>query len=118
MVIVSILKGDPRASGTPNSPAHETKTRIAPDRMDGVARGSVTRQVVRSRLDPLVRADSSSAGSIRRNDPITKRYITGVKNRASTQMIPPRLYTLNGSPAAPNRVRAQPLSMPTRGAAR
>src|SRR5919201_1331817 len=44
VVSVSRPVGWPRASGTPNSPAAETKTMIAPERMPGRASGSVMRR--------------------------------------------------------------------------
>ncbi len=60
-------------NGTPNSPALVTKTMMAPDRMPGAISGRVIVRVVRSSPAPVVRALSSSAGSIRRNEPMTKR---------------------------------------------
>jgi hypothetical protein len=77
VVSVSRPVGWPSASGTPNSPAAETKTMIAPDRMPGSARGKVTRRTTDHTPQPAVRAASSRAASIRRSGATANRYMYG-----------------------------------------
>ena len=73
MVSVCQPYGALSLNGTPKSPALVTKTMIAPDRMPGATSGSVMVSAVRIRPAPVVRALSSSDGSMRRSEPTTNR---------------------------------------------
>ena len=86
-------------AGTSNDSRQVTTVISAAAYSAGRASGSVTRRKTVHSDAPLIRADSSRAGSIERNDATISRKTSGERWSASTQIIPGRLYRLNaGSP--------------------
>ena len=64
VVITSMLPGIPTMAGIPKQEPAAMNTRRPPARILGAVRGRVTSMRVRSGLAPLMRAASSSVGSI------------------------------------------------------
>ena len=80
MLVVStrMRAGVPSTAGTPNCSAASTNTRSELARIAGSTSGKVTRVVVRHRLAPDESDASSSAGSIERSAPPTRRNTNGI----------------------------------------
>ncbi len=69
--------GRPSSAGTSKDSSARTNRMMSAAAVAGHARRMVTRQAICGRLAPLIRADSSSAGSIERKAALISRKATG-----------------------------------------
>src|SRR6185437_6829026 len=89
----------PITAGTSNDSSPRTTMIKIAAYSAGLASGSVTRKKTRHIGAPLMIADSSSDGSIERNDATISRKTSGARCTPSMKIIPGRLYV--------ERVKAQ-----------
>src|SRR6266851_8333717 len=107
--------GSPISAGTSKASRPRTSTMSTTDATAGSINGTVTVRKVWNGFAPLMLADSSSDASINLNAEDTNRKTSGDDDRPSTQIMPPRLYTLNGAAGRPRPARSAALIAPVCG---
>jgi hypothetical protein len=88
VVKTSILAGSAMIAGVSKLSSARTKLSVSAARIAGRISGSVILRRTRHWLEPSMRADSSSDGSMPRSAALTIRKASGVSTRPSTNIRP------------------------------